>query len=246
QNNTGNHLYIQLIESTGGELARWYGWSKHIAPRVGGSVGPGVDITDGAVHLFAIKYDPATGLCEWFHNDSLQWSTTIATGLATDRIYLMDVARGANDYVYLDDVVLTTEPIILSLVIKPGSCPNPLNTNTKSKGRLPVAILGTDSFDVSEIDIDSISINGTVLPVRPPKIEDVGTPFDGAECECHSTVTDGYNDLVIHFSRREIILALGFDQMEPGTVVPITVEGELLDGTPFEATDCVTLVPRND
>ncbi|MQY56694.1 hypothetical protein GH140_00640, partial [bacterium] len=34
--------------------------------------------------------------------------------------------------------------------IKPGSCPNPLNL--KSKGVLPIAILGTEDFDVTKID----------------------------------------------------------------------------------------------
>jgi hypothetical protein len=34
--------------------------------------------------------------------------------------------------------------------------------------------------------------------------------------------------------------------MVAGTVVPITVEGELLDGTPFEATDSVVLEARED
>jgi len=109
-----------------------------------------------------------------------------------------------------------------------------------------MAILGTESFDVNEIDINSISINGSVLPVRIPKIEDVSTRVEGEECECYIPGVDGHNDVVIHFSRREIILALELDTLEAGTVVPITVYGSLLDGTPFEATDCVTLVPRND
>ncbi|MHC4445478.1 MAG: hypothetical protein ACYTF1_16635 [Planctomycetota bacterium] len=143
------------------------------------------------------------------------------------------------------------------LDIKPGSCPNPLNTNTQGKGRLPMAILGTAYFDVSEIDVASISIAGVVLPVRPPVIEDVATPLlnnhpvntplpNGVECACHELEGDGFIDLVIHFSRQEIILALGLDMLPPGTVVPITVTGWLLDGTPFAATDCVTLVGRGD
>jgi len=139
------------------------------------------------------------------------------------------------------------EPVTtLSLDIKPGGCPNPLNTNTRGKGTLPVAILGTDSFDVSEIDPDSISIADVVLPQKTPSIEDESAPIEvGIECACQ-VGTDGINDLVIHFSRRAVILALGLDQMEPGTVVPIAVEGNLLDGTPFEATDCVELVGRED
>ena len=110
-----------------------------------------------------------------------------------------------------------------------------------------MAILGTESFDVSEINVTSISIVDTILPVLAPKIEDVSTPLlDGTECECHELQGDGYDDLVIHFSRREIILVLGLNQMERKIVVPIMVHGELLDGTLFEATDCVKLVGRAD
>ncbi|MHC4673676.1 MAG: hypothetical protein ACYTBZ_14430 [Planctomycetota bacterium] len=138
-------------------------------------------------------------------------------------------------------------PPKVHLDIKPGSCPNPVNTNTQGKGRIPMAILGTETFDVSEIDPASISIGGVVFPVRTPVIEDVGTPLlDGEECECHELEGDGIDDLLIHFSRREVLLALGLNNMPPGTVVPITVSGELLDGTLIEATDCVTLVPRSD
>ena len=38
--------------------------------------------------------------------------------------------------------------------IKPTSCPNPLNV--KSKGVLPVAILGTASFDVNDVDVSTV------------------------------------------------------------------------------------------
>jgi hypothetical protein len=149
------------------------------------------------------------------------------------------------------------EYITLSLDIKPGSCPNPLNTNTQGKGRLPMAILGTDDFDVSDIDPASISIAGTVFPQKTPSIEDVSAPLldnnhvnvqppNGVRCECHEEGPDGYADLVIHFSRREIIAALGLGALARDTEVPITVTGELLDGTPFEATDCVRIIARKD
>ena len=46
--------------------------------------------------------------------------------------------------------------INVAVDIKPGSCPNPLNI--KSKGVLPVAILGTEDFDVKDIKVNSIRI----------------------------------------------------------------------------------------
>ncbi|MHC4444014.1 MAG: lamin tail domain-containing protein [Planctomycetota bacterium] len=134
----------------------------------------------------------------------------------------------------------------VDLDIKPGSCPNPLNTNTQGKGRLPMAILGTEDFDVNDIDLGSISIADVVFPQKPPSVEDVSTPVNEDECTCQEVDPDGYADLVIHFSRREVIVALGLEAMAPGTEVPITVTGELLNGTPFEATDCVILVGRED
>jgi hypothetical protein len=100
--------------------------------------------------------------------------------------------------------------------------------------------VGTASFDVSEINVDSISIAGLLFPVKTPSISDEAAPFNGEECACQIGV-DGINDLMIHVSRRQLIMALGLDMYQSGTVVPITVEGYLLDGTPFEATDCIVL-----
>lgn len=65
--------------------------------------------------------------------------------------------------------------------IKPGSCPNPLNL--KSKGVLPVAVLGTEEFDVTTIDPLSIllsreEVEEGVAPIRSD-YEDVATPFEG-------------------------------------------------------------------
>jgi hypothetical protein len=89
--------------------------------------------------------------------------------------------------------------------------------------------------------VDTISIGGVAFPVKAPSIVDVSAPAGGQECACQIGI-DGYADLVLHFSQREVIQALGLDDMEPGTVVAVTVEGRLTNGGPFVATDCVTLV----
>jgi hypothetical protein len=133
----------------------------------------------------------------------------------------------------------------LALDIMPGDCPNEFNLNTKGKGRVPMAILGTESFNVTEISIDSIVIGGTAFPVKTPSIDDVSAPAGNDDCACPAG-TDGYDDLVLHFLRRDVIDALGLSEPEPGTTeaVEVTVEGYLEDGTPFEATDCITLKGR--
>ena len=66
-------------------------------------------------------------------------------------------------------------PAPLDVDIRPASCPNPLNVN--SRGVLSVAILGSEGFDVDQVDPDTVLLEG-VSPLRW-SWEDVGTPFDG-------------------------------------------------------------------
>jgi len=107
--------------------------------------------------------------------------------------------------------------------IKPESCPNPLNV--KSKGVLPVAILGTDIFDVTLIDPSSIMLEG-VSPIRWDW-EDVATPKEESE-ECNTLGSDGYLDLTLKFDVQEIIAALG--DVSDGEVLTLTLTGTLLVG----------------
>jgi len=80
--------------------------------------------------------------------------------------------------------VLPNIPVAVD--IKPGSCPNPLNP--KSGGVLPVAVLGSEDFDVTTIDPCTIALNyegkSGPAPIRSA-YEDVATPFEGDLCDCH-------------------------------------------------------------
>jgi hypothetical protein len=55
------------------------------------------------------------------------------------------------------------EPAVVQCRIRSGSCPNPVNP--RSRGVLPVAILGTADFDVLDVDIASLLLEGAA-PVR--------------------------------------------------------------------------------
>ena len=142
-----------------------------------------------------------------------------------------------------------------SLDIKPGSCPNSFNRN--SHGMLPAAILGNDDFDAAQIDISSISlsrsdgIGGSIAPNEGPPgphsvLDDVATPFDGEPCDCHELGGDGLTDLVMHFSSPELVETLELNDLPADAQVLLTVSGELIDGSPFTATDCIRLVPAGD
>ena len=139
----------------------------------------------------------------------------------------------------------------MELDIQPGTCPNPVNVvmfdwylNTANKTAvLPCAILGSETVDVTEIDVTTVLLEG-VAPLRH-EYEDVGAPDGTPECVCNEDV-DGYMDLTMKFNRQHLAEAILFplgDEVPPvGRVLTLTATGMLLDGTPFEVTDCITLV----
>ncbi|MCK4627109.1 MAG: T9SS type A sorting domain-containing protein [Phycisphaerae bacterium] len=168
-----------------------------------------------------------------------------------------------------DGVGNVCDTILANLDIKPGSCPNPLNV--KAHGRetytedkddqnlmaakenpglkdkpegpkavLPVAIVGTEELDVADIDPTSLLLEG--VPAVRWGFEDVTTPLheQAQECECNSLGPDGIGDLTLKFYRAEIIAALG--EVYDRDTIPLTITGELYDGTLIEGTDCVVIL----
>jgi hypothetical protein len=128
----------------------------------------------------------------------------------------------------------------LSIDIKPGSCPNPLNV--KSRGLLPVAILGSEDFDVNTIVATSVRLAG-VAPIRD-SYEDVGTPLvDANDCECSTEGPDGFGDLTLKFETQEIVEAIG--EVNHGDELVLELAGVLLDETPIEGSDCIIIRGRH-
>jgi hypothetical protein len=111
--------------------------------------------------------------------------------------------------------------------VKPGSDINPLNL--RSKGVLPVAILGSEELDVTLIDPASLLLNG-VAALRW-SYEDV---WGSGE------MPDGYEDLTLKFSTQDIAASLG--NVSRGDFVVLTLEGTLIDGTPIIGEEMVWIV----
>ncbi len=137
-------------------------------------------------------------------------------------------------------VASISEPVMpINLDIKPQSCPNPFNV--KSKGVLPVAILGTEEFDVSTIVPTSVRLAG-VEPIRD-SLEDVAAPLvDPNECECSTNGPDGFTDLTLKFETQAVLAALG--EVNTGDIVTLRLTGVLNDETSIEGADCVVIVGR--
>ena len=137
--------------------------------------------------------------------------------------------------IFYDNVVFGRAPLSVSLDIKPGSCPNPINP--VYRGLLPAALLGTAGFDVNNVDISSLRLEG-VAPIRSG-YEDVAAPFVGEVCGCSNAGPDGFLDLTLKFRNQDIISAIG---PSPSGGRVLTLTGTLLDGTPIEGLDCVISV----
>ena len=140
-----------------------------------------------------------------------------------------------------DEVV--SYDIVVPVDIKPGSCPNPVNV--KSKGVLPVAILGTEVFDVTTIDPTTLTLSREGIEVSVPQIryayEDVATPFQGELCDCHDLNGDGYLDLTIKFNVPALVDTLNLNKVIR-EIIPLTISGNLKEengGTEIKGKDCV-------
>jgi hypothetical protein len=82
------------------------------------------------------------------------------------------------------------------------------------------------------------------MDIEPRGLDDfAATVANNADCDCTAEGPDGYTDLVLKYQKSEIVATLG--AVSAGDVIPLTLTGQLNDGTLFEATDCVMIIGGN-
>jgi hypothetical protein len=119
---------------------------------------------------------------------------------------------------------LTYFPFLLvDIDIKPGSDPNCFNSD--GHGVIPVAVLGSDTFDATQVDPTTLILDSQTVKTKGNG--DAQTSIDDVN-------GDSFDDLVI-----KIIDTDGTYSEGTGTAY---LTGELFDGTPIEGSDsiCIT------
>lgn len=156
----------------------------------------------------------------------------LADVMAGQHTIRISVTRSATNtrlvFQYIDDVAFTPTVLPVAIDVKPRD-PGELDgdlaaINPLSNGLIPVAILGSDSFEVFSVNAATLAFgSGSASPAHRAlgHLEDVND--------------DGFLDLVSHYRTRETDVRFGDTE--------VCVTGETLDGTLFEGCETIETVP---
>lgn len=157
--------------------------------------------------------------------DLTGWTLTDALGVSDDGLRIVGVGVNPEG----DDegwIAALPEPtLVVEIDVKPGSRRSPINP--ESGGVVPVAILGSAGFDVSDVDTATLTFG----PGKAP-------PLHRRDEHFRDVNRDGYLDLVSHYRTQET----GIE----ATDEEACVLGESYDGTSFQGCDTIRTVPSRD
>lgn len=129
----------------------------------------------------------------------------------------------SNPHYLLYSVEYHFEPMPISIDIKPATFPNSINP--RSKGKIAVAILTTDSFNATAVDPATVLFGVTGIEAAP--VQSAAEDVDG----------DGDIDLILHFVTRETGITCGD--------ASATLTGALFSGVKIKGSDSIETVACN-
>ena len=163
-------------------------------------------------------------------------------------------------YISTDPVITTSDQLLIGgrefvAYLRAGQeTPVPLYGGARVPTNSPIGnvFLGVIVDEFGAVVEGDETDNTAAMPIMITATGDVATKpkpegrsltsviISGQECDCAFDGADGYGDLTLKFQTQDIVDALG--PVAPGDVKVLTITGALLDGTPFEASDCVVIV----
>ena len=156
--------------------------------------------------------------------------------LPAPHVDLVELHRGLPLGDTVDLLIVPPQEIDVAIDLKPGSDTNSINID--GHGLIPVAVLGSDSFDVTEIDTATLSFAG--LDVNVKKNGNVQCSFEdtSGDFAAPAGAPDGYVDLMCKFTDDP-------DRWSPDDATAV-LTGLLLPefgSTAFSGSDVFRLVP---
>jgi len=107
---------------------------------------------------------------------------------------------------------------LVEIDIDPGNDPNFINLSCPSP--IPVALLGSDTFDVDDVDLATLAFGPDGAPPTGTELTDVND--------------DGLTDLLSFYQTVQTGIVFGDTEA--------CLTGETLDGTPFEGCDSIVTI----
>jgi len=184
----------------------------------------------GSVHSYDSRIDnfvvPATG--------------TYTVGVSSYPRYFTNGGDTRNSY-YLDEgdytlIIDGMSPAVtqIPIEIKPGS-DEPAPINPRSRGKIPVALLGSADFDVADVDTSSLTFGATGTERSLHKCAKRGEDVND----------DGYLDLVCHFNNQDTGFRRGHvEGYLKGQMKAKTRARGASGGMPFEGGAWLKVVPE--
>jgi uncharacterized protein YjbI with pentapeptide repeats len=239
------------------ELVTGLGDPTHpINPHLTGPTGIALDLTSSPKKIYWIV--PGTRKIQRANLDGTNVEDLVATGATNYAGIALDVAGGkmyftqsnsfggrtrrANlDGTNVEDLVTTglnypfgvaldvQLQLSLDIDIKPGTDPGSINP--KSSGLVPVAILGSDVFDVTDVDVTTLTFG----PAGASPAHDLTDPVTQAD-HVRDVKLDGFTDLVSHYRQKETGLTASDTEG--------CISGAMISGTPIDGCDAVRVLDR--
>jgi hypothetical protein len=143
-----------------------------------------------------------------------------------DEVELFDRALTGTEILSIVNANESGKIIPIVIDVKPGNGDEVDPINLKSKGKTPVAVLSTETFDATTMNIGSIRFAGASVNVK-----NNGT----FQASFEDVNADGLLDLVLHFNTQDLNLTSASTEA--------TLTGTTDNGRCVSATDSIKIVP---